>query len=466
MNAEPTPVSLSAVEIAAHQVRQLSADRESQPGAVLPIAELRLMERLEDDRQAFRRNSTAAVLDVTPVHYLFRPHDDTAMLTHFRAIVDETGLPVVIYNVVPWSYLSPHLLVRILQEVPGVVGVKQSAGDLKLLADLLETAPQGARILSAVDALLYPSFTLGAHGAIAAILTAAPRACVLLWQAVAREDHGTARRLHSALLRLWNALAGDNLPAWQLGAAADRSTVASCYLDDPGAEAVQQPGGERARPHDRQVHDRDPVEGPSPGDRIRSAAAVDAGPPCAVAGAVGAVATAAAAAARGAGTASPGAAIPGRGRPAPRSSSGATRRRRRCPTRRVARGRSEGAGAGAQEPAERPPSSSIARSEHPAPSAPSAGGGRGGRGTRVGCGQHEWQQHMGRHGVGVDRHLSGRVVGAQAAGGQRARRQRHAGRQVQGGGRQPRTRVGVRRGLPAPSAGRWGRARSSVARRP
>lgn len=158
------------------------------------------------------RDLGVAALQVTPVHYLFRPHDG-AMLAHFRAIVDETGLPVVIYNVVPWSYLSPQLLVRIMQEVPGVIGVKQSAGDLKLLADLLGTAPSAARILSAVDALLYPSFTLGAHGAIAAILTAAPRACVLLWEAVAREDHGTARRLHAALLRLWNALAGDNLPA-------------------------------------------------------------------------------------------------------------------------------------------------------------------------------------------------------------------------------------------------------------
>jgi 4-hydroxy-tetrahydrodipicolinate synthase len=100
-----------------------------------------------------------------------------------------------------------------MRDVPGVVGVKQSAGDLKLLADLLVAAPPRGRILSAVDALLYPSFTLGAHGAIAAILTAAPRACVMLWDAVGREDHGTARRLHIALLGLWNALAGDNLPA-------------------------------------------------------------------------------------------------------------------------------------------------------------------------------------------------------------------------------------------------------------
>ena len=146
------------------------------------------------------------------MHYLFRPDDD-AMLGHFRTIAEATGLPVVIYNVVPWSYLSPELLCRIMGEVPGVIGVKQSAGDLKLLADLLLAAPAHGRILSAVDALLYPSFALGAHGAIAAILAAAPRACVELWDAVQRGDHAAALARHRRLLPLWNAMALDNLPA-------------------------------------------------------------------------------------------------------------------------------------------------------------------------------------------------------------------------------------------------------------
>ena len=82
-----------------------------------------------------------------------------------------TGLPVIIYNVVPWTYLSPALLTRIMREVPMVIGVKQSAGDLKLFADLMMMAPDKL-IYSAVDALMYPSYTLGAHGSIAAILTA------------------------------------------------------------------------------------------------------------------------------------------------------------------------------------------------------------------------------------------------------------------------------------------------------
>jgi 4-hydroxy-tetrahydrodipicolinate synthase len=171
----------------------------------------------DSTRDAIRRGKAVAdlgvaALQVTPVHYLFRPDDD-AMTAHFRAITETTGLPVIIYNVVPWSYLSPALLVRIMAEIPGVIGVKQSAGDLKLVADLLSMAAPRDLIFSAVDALLYPSFTLGAHGAIAAILAAAPRACVALWDAVAAEDHARARVLHLRLLALWNAMVGDNLPA-------------------------------------------------------------------------------------------------------------------------------------------------------------------------------------------------------------------------------------------------------------
>lgn len=158
-----------------------------------------------------------AALQVTPVHYVFRPDDDS-MVKHFGAIADGTGVPVIIYNVVPWSYLLPPLLVRILRDVDGVIGVKQSASDMKALADLLLLSEEAGirdrvRILSAVDALLYPSFTLGSDGAVAAILSAAPEACVALWDAVGRGDDATALDLHKKLLRLWNAIDAPNLPA-------------------------------------------------------------------------------------------------------------------------------------------------------------------------------------------------------------------------------------------------------------
>ena len=125
---------------------------------------------------------------------------------------------MIIYNVVPWSYLLPPLLVRILRDVEGVIGVKQSASDMKALADLLLLSEEAGirdrvRILSAVDALLYPSFRLGSDGAVAAILSAAPEACIALWDAVHRGDDARALPLHKNLLRLWNAIDAPNLPA-------------------------------------------------------------------------------------------------------------------------------------------------------------------------------------------------------------------------------------------------------------
>ena len=158
------------------------------------------------------RDSGVVALQVTPVHYVFKPTDD-GTVEHFRTLTTETDMPVIIYNVIPWNYLSPELLCRVMREVPGVIGVKQSAGDMKLFADLMISANREDLIFSAVDGLLYASYCLGAQGSIAAILSAAPRPSVQLWNAVKAGDHATALDLHEKLLVLWNAIVGDNLPA-------------------------------------------------------------------------------------------------------------------------------------------------------------------------------------------------------------------------------------------------------------
>ena len=153
-----------------------------------------------------------AALQITPPSYLFRPDDD-AMVKHFQEIHEECQIPILIYNVVPWCYLSPDLLLRIMDEVPGVLGVKQSAGDMKLFADLIRRAKPENMIFSAVDALLYLSYQLGAPGSIAAILTAAPGPSVKLWNAVIEQDWTKARDLHERLMPLWDAIGLDNMPS-------------------------------------------------------------------------------------------------------------------------------------------------------------------------------------------------------------------------------------------------------------
>ncbi|MFB9949236.1 dihydrodipicolinate synthase family protein [Rhizobium puerariae] len=151
-------------------------------------------------------------LQVTPVHYLFKPGPE-ATIRHFREIYDESGVPVLIYNVIPWNYLSADLMLKIMDEVPGVVGMKQSSGDLKSLSDLLQQAKPDNLVLTGIDAMLYPAFTLGADGAISALTSAVPKQTVKLYEAVRKGDHETALALHWKLNGLWNVVRHDNLPA-------------------------------------------------------------------------------------------------------------------------------------------------------------------------------------------------------------------------------------------------------------
>jgi len=153
-----------------------------------------------------------AALQVTPTYYIFKPNEDENV-AYFREITTSVDIPVLIYNVIRWNILSADSLVRIMTEVPGVAGVKQSAGEIKLLADLLLRAPKGKLILTAQDALLYPTFMIGAHGSIAAIPAATPRSALALWHACQAGDHKTARALHDKILPFWNSILGDNMPA-------------------------------------------------------------------------------------------------------------------------------------------------------------------------------------------------------------------------------------------------------------
>jgi 4-hydroxy-tetrahydrodipicolinate synthase len=193
--------------------RAVGATVEEAQGRVPVIAGI----IVDSTRQAIERGRALADLDVaalqiTPVHYLFKPNDEM-MYRHFATIADQVEPPILVYNVIQWVYCSTELLVRLITEVEGVIGVKQSASDLKRLADLLLELGDRGLVMSAVDALLYPSFCLGAHGSIAAILTAVPGLCVQLWDAVQAGDHRAGLDLHAKLLRVWNAISGDNLPA-------------------------------------------------------------------------------------------------------------------------------------------------------------------------------------------------------------------------------------------------------------
>ncbi|MCL5004944.1 MAG: dihydrodipicolinate synthase family protein [Acidobacteria bacterium] len=146
-------------------------------------------------------------LQITPPHYLFRPGSNE-LVSYYSRIKEATGLPIILYNVIPWAQVSAEAIGQLFN-AGAIDGVKQSGSNMHLIADLLYRFGKTLPILSAVDDLLYPSFVLGARGAVAAIVTVLPKESVALYNAVQKGDQATALEMHGKLLLVWRALEGE-----------------------------------------------------------------------------------------------------------------------------------------------------------------------------------------------------------------------------------------------------------------
>lgn len=140
-----------------------------------------------------------AVLVRTP-SYFKSQMSDTALERHFFAVAEASPLPVLVYSVPQFTGLPVTAgLVARLAEHPNIIGIKESSGNVQLVADILRRSPPDFQVLVGSATTLYPSLVLGACAAILAVACALPEVCVELYQAVTGGDHERARRVQRLL---------------------------------------------------------------------------------------------------------------------------------------------------------------------------------------------------------------------------------------------------------------------------
>jgi 4-hydroxy-2-oxoglutarate aldolase len=141
-----------------------------------------------------------AALVRTPAY--FKPQMTPAALEHhFRAVADASPVPVLIYSVPQFTGLKVEApLVARLAEHPNIVGIKESSGDVKLVAEMIALVPPEFQVLVGSASTLYPSMSLGAQGAILAVACALPELCVGLYRAACSGEQARARALQQKLL--------------------------------------------------------------------------------------------------------------------------------------------------------------------------------------------------------------------------------------------------------------------------
>jgi len=123
--------------------------------------------------------------------------DERETLTHFRAVAQASGLPIMIYNN-PISYandLTPEMFAQ-LAEQKNFVALKESSGDVRRITDLRNTVGQRYAIFTGVDDLALEASILGIDGWVAGSGMAFPRENQYFWQLTREGEWEKARAFY------------------------------------------------------------------------------------------------------------------------------------------------------------------------------------------------------------------------------------------------------------------------------
>jgi len=146
-----------------------------------------------------------AVMIVMP--YYNKPSQD-GMRQHVKLVAQAVDAPVVLYNIPGRTgvELSVETTLRILDDCPNVVGVKDATNNVCYCQDLLRQAGDRVTVMSGDDPLTLPMVSVGVRGVISVTANLYPKQisdCVALMLAGRWED---ARRAHFALWPVHRAL--------------------------------------------------------------------------------------------------------------------------------------------------------------------------------------------------------------------------------------------------------------------
>jgi len=142
----------------------------------------------------------SAVMMLPPLGYRA---DADETIAYYRAVTEAAGLPLMAYNNPEASGvdMTPDLIVRLYEEVDGVVAIKECSGDARRIPALLNAAP-GLEVLVGGDDWALEGFCAGATGWVTGVADVLPHECVDLYDACCAGDLETARAVYSRLLPL------------------------------------------------------------------------------------------------------------------------------------------------------------------------------------------------------------------------------------------------------------------------
>ena len=138
----------------------------------------------------------ADAIAALPPAYFYVPDDD-GMVAYYKAVADASDVPLLIYNIPQRTHITmtESLFTRLL-DIPNVVGMKDSSGDVFALGNLVKKTGDPV-IFEGEDATVLWALMAGAKGGIGSTYNVMPHLYVRMWRAFqdGRLDEAAATQL-------------------------------------------------------------------------------------------------------------------------------------------------------------------------------------------------------------------------------------------------------------------------------
>ena len=162
-------------------------------------------EAVELTKYAKDIGATAALV-VTP--FYLKPAD-RGIYEHYYTIANKVDLPIILYNIPQCTGLSlPWQMVEDLAQIPNIVGVKDSSGQLSFILAVLEKVRDKINVLCGHDEVVVAALAAGCSGAILASANIMPDIWIQIYDHVKKGELQQARELQYKVQKIARIIAG------------------------------------------------------------------------------------------------------------------------------------------------------------------------------------------------------------------------------------------------------------------
>lgn len=152
-----------------------------------------------------------AIMAVAP--YYNKPNQE-GLFQHFKAIAQNTKLPVMVYNIPGRASVNimPETIIR-LSEVPNIFAVKEASGDLNAMAKIISSTDESFQLFSGDDGLTIPVLAIGGQGIVSVASHIIGNEMQAMIKAFFNGEINKAAKLHQKLLPIMEGLFAAPSPA-------------------------------------------------------------------------------------------------------------------------------------------------------------------------------------------------------------------------------------------------------------